>query len=140
MGRASHKCYVYAKDKRLGHAIFGLMEATMNSTSSRSAKKGCLEMLASDLPCLTCSNYSFSNSAFGSTDILMPIYLAFLQALEPSRPLCPRKLRQASIQPVRALLLAERTVDGVHAQLISTLIRIWDVKERLCDSKYVKAA
>jgi hypothetical protein len=105
MGHASHKCHVYAKDKRLGQAIFGLMEATMNSTSSRSAKKVGLETLASDLPCLTCSHYSFSNSAlkYGHLDAhisSLPSSLGTVQAamsLETSSSINPaRKSASAS--------------------------------------------
>jgi hypothetical protein len=103
---------VYAKDKRLSHAIFGPMEATMDSTSSASARAP-RKLLVSDLPCLTTilsrklgSITVASLLLFYSTDILMLVYLAFLQVLNPSRPLCPRKFRQASIQPVRVLASA----------------------------------
>src|SRR5271155_3463490 len=59
MGHASHECNVYAKDKRLGHAIFGLWKRRRIPHPAllvRSTKKVGLEKPVSNLPCVTCSH------------------------------------------------------------------------------------
>jgi hypothetical protein len=104
-GHASHECNVYAKDKRLSRAIFGLWKR-LNSTSSFSRSAAKVDILSSRKlgSIAAASSPLFCPDSHCSTDILVPVYSGLLQALDPPRPLCPPKLRQPSIEPVRALL------------------------------------